>query len=234
MTPTELPNPPRRSRLVGSLSVAASAVTVLLAGTAIAVLATAEVRVRSALDVQRALDQAVQQSAACSAASAGVTAAWKSLVLCRLQDDERGATRAKSALATASSDLSERIPLLAELAEQADLPTAAVSRIDIASAALAEQLIEAIADTRGASDTELVAADRTLEPRFDQARRDFTALHGDWTEVARSRRMEATTAAAETAGRVKAWIEILSVVAVVLVTSVGVLAIGKERLRGHG
>ena len=40
--------------------------------------------------------------------------------------------------------------------------------------------------------------------------------------------------AAETTGRVKAWIEILSVAAVVLVTAVGVLAVGKERGRGHG
>lgn len=234
MTPTELPTPPRRIRLVGSLSIAASAATVLLAGSAIAVLATAEIRVRSAIETQRALDQAIQQSAACSASSAGQTSAWKSLVLCELQDDERGAAKAKSALATASSDLSERIPLLAELAEKADLPAAAVSRISIDSASLTERLIEAIADTRGASDAELVAADRALEPRFNQARHDFSALFRDWSEVARTRRVEATTAAAETAGRVKAWIEILSVAAVVLVTTVGVLAIGKERLRGHG
>lgn len=234
MTPTEPPNPPRRIRLVGSLSVAASAATVLLAGLAIGVLATAEIRVRSAIEAQRALDEAVQQSAACSAVFAGQTAAWKSYVLCELQDDERGATRAKSALATATSDLNERIPLLAELAEKADLPTAGASRINIDSAILTEQLIDAIADTRGASDPELTAADRALDPRFDQARHDFSALFRDWNEVARTRRLEATTGAAEMAARMKAWIEILSVAAVVLVTAVGVLAVGKERGRGRG
>lgn len=234
MTPTEPPNQPRRIRLVGSLSVAASAATVLLAALAIGVMATAEIRVRSAIEAQHALDQAVQQSAACSAVFAGQTAAWKSYVLCELQDDERGAIKAKSALATATSDLNERIPLLAELAEKADLPTTGVSRINTDSAILTEQLIEAIADTRGASDVELVSADRTLEPRFDQARHDFSALFRDWNEIARTRRVEATMVAAETAGRVKAWIEILSVAAVVLVTAVGVLAVGKERGRGHG
>jgi hypothetical protein len=234
MTPTEPPNQPRRIRLVGSLSVAASAATVLLAALAIGVMATAEIRVRGAIEAQHALDQAVQQSAACSAVFAGQTAAWKSYVLCELQDDERGAIKAKSALATATSDLNERIPLLAELAEKADLPTTGVSRINTDSAILTEQLIEAIADTRGASDVELVSADRTLEPRFDQARHDFSALFRDWNEIARTRRVEATMVAAETAGRVKAWIEILSVAAVVLVTAVGVLAVGKERGRGHG
>lgn len=234
MTPTEPPNQPRRIRLVGSLSVAASAATVLLAALAIGVMATAEIRVRSAIEAQHALDQAVQQSAACSAVFAGQTAAWKSYVLCELQDDERGAIKAKSALATATSDLNERIPLLAELAEKADLPTTGVSRINTDSAILTEQLIEAIADTRGASDVELVSADRTLEPRFDQARHDFSALFRDWNEIARTRRVAATMVAAETAGRVKAWIEILSVAAVVLVTAVGVLAVGKERGRGHG
>lgn len=234
MTPTEPPNQPRRIRLVGSLSVAASAATVLLAALAIGVMATAEIRVRSAIEAQHALDQAVQQSAACSAVFAGQTAAWKSYVLCELQDDERGAIKAKSALATATSDLNERIPLLAELAEKADLPTTGVSRINTDSSILTEQLIEAIADTRGASDVELVSADRTLEPRFDQARHDFSALFRDWNEIARTRRVEATMVAAETAGRVKAWIEILSVAAVVLVTAVGVLAVGKERGRGHG
>jgi len=234
MTPTEPPNQPRRIRLVGSLSVAASAATVLLAALAIGVMATAEIRVRSAIEAQHALDQAVQQSAACSAVFAGQTTAWKSYVLCELQDDERGAIKAKSALATATSDLNERIPLLAELAEKADLPTTGVSRINTDSAILTEQLIEAIADTRGASDVELVSADRTLEPRFDQARHDFSALFRDWNEIARTRRVEATMVAAETAGRVKAWIEILSVAAVVLVTAVGVLAVGKERGRGHG
>lgn len=234
MTPTEPPNQPRRIRLVGSLSVAASAATVLLAALAIGVMASAEIRVRSAIEAQHALDQAVQQSAACSAVFAGQTAAWKSYVLCELQDDERGAIKAKSALATATSDLNERIPLLAELAEKADLPTTGVSRINTDSSILTEQLIEAIADTRGASDVELVSADRTLEPRFDQARHDFSALFRDWNEIARTRRVEATMVAAETAGRVKAWIEILSVAAVVLVTAVGVLAVGKERGRGHG
>lgn len=234
MTPTEPPNQPRRIRLVGSLSVAASAATVLLAALAIGVMATAEIRVRGAIEAQHALDQAVQQSAACSAVFAGQTAAWKSYVLCELQDDERGAIKAKSALATATSDLNERIPLLAELAEKADLPTTGVSRINTDSSILTEQLIEAIADTRGASDVELVSADRTLEPRFDQARHDFSALFRDWNEIARTRRVEATMVAAETAGRVKAWIEILSVAAVVLVTAVGVLAVGKERGRGHG
>lgn len=234
MTPTELSTPPRSIRLVGSLSIAASAATVLLAGSAIAVLATAEIRVRSAIDAQRALDQAIQQSAACSAAAAGQTAAWKSFVVCELQDDDIGATKARSAIATTSSDLSERIPLLAELAGKADLPTDAVSRISIDSASLTERLIEAIADARGTSDVELVAADRALEPRFAQARHDFSALFGEWSEVARTRRVEAATDAAETAGRVKAWIEILSIAAVVLVTAVGALAIRKERLRGHG
>lgn len=216
------------------MSVAASAATVLLAGMAIAVLATAEIRVRSAIEAQRALDQAVQQSAACSAAFAGQAAAWKSYVLCELQHDERGANKAKAVLATATSDLNERIPLLADLARNAELPTAGVERIGMDSAILTEQLVDAIADTRGASEEELTAADRTLDPRFDQARHDFSALFRDWNEVARTRRLDATTGAAEMAARMKAWIEILSVAAVALVTAVGVLAAGKERLRDRG
>jgi hypothetical protein len=231
MTPAQDPNPPRRLRLSGSLSIAASVATVLLAGLAITVLANAEIRVRSAVEQQRALDAAVQQSASCAGAVASQAAAWKSYVLCELWNDERGSNRAKSALATATSDLTERLPSLGAMAAQAQLPTDGSARAAAGADELSEQLVEAIADTRGADDTALQAADRAVQLRLDQTRHDFSALFRDWSEIARNRRLDATTDAAETAGRMKAWIEILSVAAVVLVTAVGILAVGKETLR---
>ena len=231
MTPAQDPHQPRRIRLAGLLSIAALAATVLLAGLAIAVLATAEIRVRSAIDQQQALDAAVQQADACVSAVASQTAAWKSYVLCELWSDERGSTKAKSALATAASDLTERLPSLSAAATRAQLPTEGSTLAAVCAGDLTDELVEAIADIRGADQPALQAADRAVQLRLDQARHSFSALLREWSEIARTRRLDATTDAAEAAGQMKAWIEILSVAAVVLVTAVGILAVGKETLR---
>ena len=57
-------------RLAGPLALAAAAATILLAALAIAVLATAELRVRDAVDQQHALDAAVQEASAAAGALA--------------------------------------------------------------------------------------------------------------------------------------------------------------------
>jgi hypothetical protein len=224
----------RRIRIAGPLSLAAATATILLAGLAIAVLASAEVRVRDALRQERTLDAAVRESAACAGAVAGQAAAWKSYVLCELWNDTRGSNRAKSALATATSELNERLPGLTELAAKAQLPAEGALRATACATDLTGELVEAIADTRGAADTELNAVDREIQPRLDQARHDLSALSRDWNEIARARRLDATSDAAGVAGRMKAWIEILSVVAIGLVIAVGIAAVRKEALRDRG
>ncbi|MEY5031417.1 MAG: hypothetical protein RL354_448 [Planctomycetota bacterium] len=242
MTPTAAPSPGqpdstaarahRRSRLAGPFALAAVAATILLSGLAITVLATAELRVRAAVAAQRALDEAVQESAACAGAFASQTAAWKSYLLAESWNDERASSRAKSALATASSELHERLARLEELGTQSGLPVDAATRAARTASSATEQLVEAIADTRGSDEASLIAADRATLPAIEQVRHELFTLHSDWSRSASELRVEATSAAAETARRIKAWIEILSLLTVILVVTVGALAVRKDASHG--
>ena len=207
-------------RLAGPLALAAAAATILLAGLAIAVLATAELRVRDAVDQQHALDAAVQEaSAAAGAAHLG---------------DDRGALRAKSSLATSTADLSERLEQLVALGSAAALPIEGASRAVLSATKAKELLAESIADARQADEDALVAADQALLPAMDQARHELFALADEWSALARTRRVEATTQAADSARRIKAWIEILSLLAVGLVVAVGAIAVRRERAHVRG
>ncbi len=222
------PTATRRARLAGPLALAAAAATILLAGLAIAVLASAELRVRGAVDEQRALDMAVQEAASAAGALAGQNAAWKSYLLAAEWKDERGAMRAKSSLATATSELSERLEQLVALGGAAALPTDGAARAVQSSTRAKEQLVEALADARSADNRGLAAADQALLPAMEQARHELFAIFEEWSALASARRVEATSQAAETARRMKAWIEILSLVAVGLVVTVGAIAVRRE------
>lgn len=221
-------------RLAGPLALAAAAATILLAGLAIAVLATAELRVRSAVEQQRALDAAVQEASAAAGALAVQDGAWKSYLLAADRRDERGALRAKSALATATAELSERLDQVVAIGSAAALPTDGATRA-VASAMQAKSLlIESLADARGGDEDALVAADQALSPAMEQARHELFSLSDEWSVLARTRRIEATTMAADSARRMKAWIEILSLVTVGLVVAVGAIAVRRERMHVGG
>ncbi len=221
-------------RLAGPLALAAAAATILLAGLAIAVLATAELRVRDAVDQQHALDAAVQEASAAAGALAGQGAAWKSYLLAAHLGDDRGALRAKSSLATSTADLSERLEQLVALGSAAALPIEGASRAVLGATKAKELLAESIADARQADEDALVAADQALLPAMDQARHELFALADEWSALARTRRVEATTQAADSARRIKAWIEILSLLAVGLVIAVGAIAVRRERAHVRG
>ena len=226
----------RRGRLTGTLTgplaLAAATATILLAGLAITVLATAQLRVSAAVDTQRALDAAVQETSACASAFASQTAAWKSYQLAEVWDDARASSRAKGALATASGELNERLMRLPELGALAKFPTDGALRAAQSASDTTARLVEAIADTRNADDDALLAADRATLPAIEQVRHELFTLHTDWSRRASEVRVEATSAAAETARRVKAWIEILSLIAVALVVTVGALALRKDASHG--
>jgi hypothetical protein len=224
----------RPLRLAGPLALAAAAATILLAGLAIAVLAAAELRVRSAVDQQRALDAAVQEASAAAGAVAVQGAAWKSYLLATSWRDERGAVRAKSALATATAELSERLDQVVALGSSAALPIDGASRAVLSAMRAKALLVESLADARGADAAALAAADQALLPAMEQARHELFAISGQWTALARARRIEATTMAADSARRMKAWIEILSLVAVALVIAVGAIAVRRERMHVRG
>jgi len=228
MAPSPPPIVAPRVRLAGPLALAAAGATILLAAVAIAILASAELRVREAIDRQRALDAAVQEAAAAAGALTGQHAAWKSYLLAAHRRDDRAALRAKSALATATADLSDRLDQLVGLGTAAALPTeGAVQAVQSAGHAK-DALVETIADARQADDRALAEADQSLVSALDQARHELFAVFDEWSAVAIMRRVEATTEAAENARRMKAWIEILSLVAVGLVIAVGTIAVRRE------
>lgn len=210
------------------MAIAAAAATILLAGLAITVLATAELRVRNAIDEQRALDAAVQEAAAATGALAGQHAAWKSYLLTTAWDDDRGAARAKGSLATATAELTERLEQLVVLGEAAKLPTGGAARAVLSATRAKEQLVEALADARSGDRTGLRTADQTLLPTMEQARHELVASSEEWNALASARRVAATSQAAESARRMKAWIEILSIIAVAMVITVGAIAVRRE------
>lgn len=231
-SPRTHPAPRRAARLAGPLALAALFATILLAGMAITVLATAELRVRAAIDTQRRLDEAVQEAAACAAACASQTAAWKSYLLAEVWNDERASARAKGALATASGDLSERLALLPELGAKAQFPIEGATLAVQRASAATNLIVEGIADTRGADDAALAETDRRTLAALEQVRHELFGVNRDWSARASEFRVEATSAAAESARRLKAWIEILSLLAVVLVVTVGALAVRKDASHG--
>lgn len=234
MDPSVTSTAVRPVRLAGPLALAAAAATILLAGLAIAVLATAESRVRNAVEQQRALDAAVQEAAAAAGALAAQNAAWKSYLLAADWRDERGVLRAKSALATATAELSERLGQVVSLGSNAALPTDGATRAVARATEAKVLLVESMADARGADEGALAAADQALLPAMEQARHELSAISDEWTSLARARRIEAAITAADSARRMKAWIEILSLVTVGLVIAVGAIAVRRERMHVRG
>jgi hypothetical protein len=199
---------------------------------AITVLATTELRVRAAVDAQRSIDGAVQEAASCAGAFASQTAAWKSYLLAEAWNDERASSRAKGALATASGELNERLARLVALGTAAALPVEGAARATQTASNVTALLVEAIADTRGSDDAALAAADRATLPALEQVRHELFSVHADWSRRAIEMRVDAAAAAADTARRVKAWIEILSLATVALVVTVGALAVRKDASHG--
>ena len=223
----------RRRRLAGPLALAAAAATILLAGMALAILARAELQVREAVEHQRALDAAVREASAAATALASQNAAWKAYLLATHLRDDRRAIRAQSALATATAEVSERIDRLVPIGASAELPTEGATRA-VASAALAKDLlVEALADLRQSDEGALVAADQTMLPALEQARFELLSLFEAWNAHASDRRVLATTQAADRARRIKAWIEILSLIAVSLVIALGAIAVRKETVHAR-
>jgi len=231
-SPRSHPAPRRLARIAGPLALAALFATLLLAAMAITVLATAETRVRAAVETQRRLDEAVQEAAACAAAFASQSAAWKSYLLAEVWNDGRASTRAKGALATASGELSERLERLTELGAKAQLPTDGATIAAQSASAATNLLVESIADTRGADDDALAEVDRRTLASLEQVRHELFGVNQDWSARASAFRVEATSAAADSARRFKAWIEILSLLAVVLVVTLGALAVRKDASHG--
>jgi hypothetical protein len=121
---------------------------------------------------------------------------------------------------------------LPELGALAKFPTDGALRAAQSASDTTARLVEAIADTRNADDAALLAADRATLPAIEQVRHELFTLHADWSRRASEVRVDATSAAAETARRVKAWIEILSLIAVALVVTVGALALRKDASHG--
>ena len=241
-TPTSVPTSPSASpratavtrghRLTGVLALAAALSTILLAGLAITALATAELRVRSAVATQQALDGAVAEAAACASLFASRTGAWKSYLLAEIRSDEDTATRSKDVLATTSGDLNDRLAALAEFGRRAELPTEGAERAAQSATQATLLLVEAIADTRGANDEAHAAADQRTMSAIDQVQYELSAVHADWSRRATEIRLEETAKASDSARRMKAWIEILSLLAVTLVFIIGAVAVRKDASRG--
>ena len=222
----------RGPRLTGVLALAAALSTILLAGLAITALATAELRVRSAVATQQALDGAVAEAAACASLFASRTAAWRSYLLAEIRSDEDTATRSKDVLATTSSELNDRLVALAEFGRRAELPTEGATRAAQSAAQATSLLVEAIADTRGADDAAHAGADQRTTSAIDQVQYELSAVHADWSRHATKIRLEATAKTSDSARRMKAWIEILSLLAVTLVFIIGAVAVRKDASRG--
>lgn len=213
------------ARFAGPIAIAAAAATILLAGMAIAVLAMAERRVRTAVERQQARDTAVHESSACAGAFAAQTAAWKSFMLAELLSDERGAARAKSSLATAAGEMHERLARLPSLGQAAGLPTEHLDAAIRSATDASTAIVEALADARAAGAGSIATAESATSASIQQARFELTALADEWERTASTQRVDASDEAASTARRVKAWIEIVSLLAVALVLAVGTLAI---------
>lgn len=222
----------RRSRLTGVLALAAALGTILLASLAITALALAENRVRAALAAQQSLDGAVAEAAACATVFAARTDAWKTYLLAEIRSDSDAAQRAKSALATTSGALHERLESLVEVGVRAGLPTEDAARAARHAGEATALLVDAIADTRGADDAAHAEADRRTMDAIEEVQFALSAVHANWSRHATGLRLEATAAAAESARRIKAWIEILSLIAVTLVLTIGALAVRKDASRG--
>ncbi len=223
---TSTPRQPQRqfSRFAGPLAVAAVAATTLLAALAITTLATSERRVQAATDEQRAFDHAIRESEICATAIATQGAAWKSYVTARVFDDARAATRARSAFATCTRELAERLDQLDEAATAAGFPLEPVERVIKGAETSTEKLVEVLATLRVADATLLAEADREVSPILEQIQYELQTLPRAWTASAIASRERSAAQAAQSARTTKAWVEILSLLTIGLVVTIGVLA----------
>lgn len=229
MPPNDIPTPRRSAQVAGPLSIAAATATILLAGLAIGILATTERRVRIAVERQQVLDAALRDSAACANAFDAQVGAWKSLLLAELLADEHAVTRAKSALATVASDMNDHLSQLADAGRAAGLPIDRVDHAVRAATEASDAMVEAIADLRVADANAAAAAEHRTSSPIQQARFELSNLAEQWQRTASGRRVDEFSQAAVTARRTKAWVEILSLVAVGLVIAVGALAVRRRK-----
>lgn len=231
----------RRPR-IAALATAACVSTVLTTGFGIAILALAEHAEREAIDETSRLEAAVGGANAAARAFAEQTIAWKDLVF--HEGDRRDRARRRSAFASQSKRTVEALDLLVEEGMAAELPVEGVEsagrRVLEAQALLAMRLAELRQETDagGAPRADDGLAERRLldlevEPSVTQASFEIVQVAENWSRLAAERRADRAQTEAERVRRLRAWLEILTIVTsgLVLMTAIAAVAAPSARRR---
>ncbi len=227
----------RKKQFTGLCALLSCIATVIMSGFCIATLAISQADQKRELVTLKLLNDAVASVTEAAHAMDGQTIAWNALILHSGGGlKERSVLR--SAFAQQSRAAAEAMELLLQRGRTAALPLENAEAAEAAFASANEALGERMTELRTmAGETQtldaLRAIDRSVKPMLNQASFQIESVAKVWSETAAARGTEFVSQSVASMGRMKAWLEILTLITTTLVIATAVLAVRSKEGAGN-